>query len=94
MANDNETRDRVRALVRDVLANVPVEETEEKAEEQKQRTFPERVVVNSLKDEIGKEFDRDESAKNLIAEDDLRGLEEGARIRVAENADLRRSLPI
>ena len=86
MANDKETRDRVRALVRDVLAKVPVEETEEKAEEKEQRTFPERVVVNSLKDEIGKEFDRDESAKSLIAEDDLRGLEEGARIRVAENA--------
>jgi ribose 5-phosphate isomerase B len=80
MAQDKETRDRVRALVQEVLKNVPVEE--EKPEE----TFPKRVVVNSLKENINKEFDRDESAKNLITEDDLRGLDEGARVRVAENA--------
>jgi ribose 5-phosphate isomerase B len=80
MATDKETRDRVRALVRDVLANVPVEE------DAPPENFPQRVVVNSLKDEIGKEFDRDESAKNLITETDLRGLSEGAKIRVSENA--------
>ena len=79
MAEDKETRDRVRALVREVLASVPVEE------EKPQETFPKRVVVNSLKDSINKEFDRDESSKTLITEDDLRGLEEGAKIRVAEN---------
>ena len=79
MAEDKETRDRVRALVREVLASVPVEE------EKPQETFPKRVVVNSLKDSINKEFDRDESSKSLITEDDLRGLDEGAKIRVAEN---------
>lgn len=79
MAEDKETRDRVRALVKEVLANVPIEE--EKPEE-----FPKRVVVNSLQDKIDKEFDRDESAKSLITEDDLRGLEAGAKLRVAENA--------
>lgn len=85
MAEDKETRERVRALVREVLANVPVEE--DSAEEvERQETFPQRLVVNSLKEEIGKEFDRDESAKSLITEDDLRGLETGARLRVAENA--------
>ncbi|HEY0657593.1 MAG TPA: ribose 5-phosphate isomerase B, partial [Pyrinomonadaceae bacterium] len=31
---------------------------------------------------------RDESAKSLITEDDLRGLETGAKIRIAENAKL------
>ena len=82
MANDKETRDRVRALVRDVLANVPVEDESPSPAE----TLPKHVVVNSLKDEIGKEFDRDESAKSLITEDDLRGLESGARVRVSENA--------
>ena len=82
MANDNETRDRVRALVRDVLANVPVEEEPLVAAE----NYPQRVIVNSLKDEIGKEYDRDESAKSLITEDDLRGLNQGAKVRVAENA--------
>lgn len=79
MAQDKETRDRVRELVKQVLANVPVED-------EAQETFPKRVVVNSLKDNIDKEFDRDESAKSLITEDDLRGLGEGSKIRVAENA--------
>ncbi len=48
--------------------------------------FPQRVVVNSLKDEIDREFDRDESAKSLITEDDLRGLDVGARLRVTDDA--------
>jgi ribose 5-phosphate isomerase B len=72
----------VRALVREVLAKVPVEE-----ETQTSESFvPERLVVNSLKAEVGREFDRDESAKSLITEDDLRGLSDGAKLRVAENA--------
>jgi ribose 5-phosphate isomerase B len=82
MAEDKETRERVRELVRQVLENVPVEN------EEPPETFPKRVVVNSLQDKIGKEFDRDESAKSLITEDDLRGLETGAKIRIAENAKL------
>jgi ribose 5-phosphate isomerase B len=79
MAEDKETRDRVRELVRQVLATVPTET--EPAE-----TFPQRVVVNSLQDKLDKEFDRDESAKALITEDDLRGLEAGAKLRISENA--------
>ncbi|HSK72159.1 MAG TPA: RpiB/LacA/LacB family sugar-phosphate isomerase [Pyrinomonadaceae bacterium] len=79
MAEDKEARERVRALVKEVLANVPVEE-------ETWESFPKRVVVNSLQDKIDKEFDRDESAKSLITEDDLRGLETGAKLRVAENA--------
>ena len=81
MAQDKETRDRIRALVQEVLKTVPVEGKEKPPE-----TFPQRVVVNSLKENINKEFDRDESAKSLITEDDLRGLDEGAKLRVAENA--------
>jgi ribose 5-phosphate isomerase B len=95
MAVDKETRDRVRELVRHVLATVPPATAAEEEEEEEinaasepAKNFPERLVVNSLKDEIGKEFDRDESAKALITEDDLRGLESGARLRVAENARL------
>ncbi len=81
--NSQETRDRVRELVKQVLATVPTEaETIEKPSE----NYPQRVVVNSLKDEIGKEFDRDESAKSLITEDDLRGLDFGAKLRIADNA--------
>ena len=74
-----QTRERVRELVKEVLANVPLEK-------EAQETLPTRLVVNSLKDGIGKEFDRDESAKSLIIEDDLRGLETGAKLRVSENA--------
>lgn len=100
MAENKETRDRVRALVRQVLASVPDEETSDvptnaptkdfpkREDSQKNEEYPKRVVVNSIKDAVGKAFDRDESAKNLITEDDLRGLEPGAKLRVAENARL------
>jgi ribose 5-phosphate isomerase B len=73
------TRDRVRALVREVLASVPAE-PDEPADKP-----PEHVIVNSLKDTLNKQWDRDESAKQLITEDDLRGLPDGAKVRVAEN---------
>lgn len=83
MAEKDETRNRVRELVKQVLATVPTEDEKNAAPPE---IFPKRVVVNSLKDEIGKEFDRDESAKTLITETDLRGLDSGAKIRVSENA--------
>jgi ribose 5-phosphate isomerase B len=76
----NSTRNRVRALVREVLASVPDEP------ETSNDKPPEHVVVNSLRETIGKDWDRDESAKTLLTEDDLRGLPDGARVRVAENA--------
>lgn len=79
-----ETRDRVRELVKQVLATVPTEgeaPTPRPVEHQ-----PEHVIVNSLQEKMGREWDRDESAKSLITEDDLRGLEAGSRLRVAENA--------
>ena len=81
--NSQETRDRVRELVKQVLATVP---TEDETTAAPPENYPQRVVVNSLKDEIDKEFDRDESAKNLITEDDLRGLDFGAKLRIADNA--------
>ena len=74
-----ETRDRVRALVRQVLATVPTED-------QPAEHVPEHVVVNSLQAKLGREFDRDESAKSLITEDDLRGLEAGAKLRISASA--------
>jgi ribose 5-phosphate isomerase B len=80
--NPMSTRDRVRAMVREVLASVPpeAETSPEKAHE------PEHVIVNSLKEKRAREYDRDESSKTLITEDDLRGLDEGARVRVGANA--------
>ncbi len=88
MADANkETRDRVRELVRQVLATVPTEGDQSQEQKQSAGAGPavEHVVVNSLQDKLGKEFDRDESAKTLITEDDLRGLEPGSKIRVSEN---------
>ena len=70
MPNPSDTRDRVRALVREVLATVPTEPEDAKPNDKP----PEHLIVNSLKDTLNKEWDRDESAKQLITEDDLRGL--------------------
>jgi ribose 5-phosphate isomerase B len=79
---DKDTRDRVRELVRQVLATVPTEGENQSAGAVSE---VEHVVVNSLQGKFGKEFDRDESSKTLITEDDLRGLEPGSKLRVAEN---------
>lgn len=78
MAENKNTREQIRELVKSVLQNVPVED-------EQPQNFPQRVVVNSLQDKIDKEFDRDESAKSLLTEDDFKGLENGAKVRVAEN---------
>ncbi|MGB7068870.1 MAG: RpiB/LacA/LacB family sugar-phosphate isomerase [Pyrinomonadaceae bacterium] len=78
-----ETRERVRALVREVLRSVSVESPT--ASEHIPEHVPEHVVVNSLRETAEREFDRDESSKTLLTEDDLRGLDDGARVRVAEN---------
>lgn len=81
MAEEKSQRDRVRALVKEVLANVPVEG---EAGEAASPSYPQHVKVNSLKDQPKADYDRDESAKDLITEDDLRGMAEGTRLRVAD----------
>ncbi len=81
MSADSKKRDRIRALVREVLETVPGGETP--------KQYPEHVRVNSLEDEPqNKEYDRDESAKSLLTEDDFLGLESGAKVRVAEGVKL------
>lgn len=87
MADTNkEKRERIRALVEQVLATVPTESERVPAIVAGSAAGTvEHVVVNSLQDKVGKAFDRDESSKTLITEDDLRGLEPGSRLRVAEN---------
>jgi len=82
MSTNVETREKVRALVREVLKAVPAE-TPAAIEHE-----PEHVIVNSLKQKAEREFDRDESAKSLLTEDDLRGLEPGSRVRVSSNVKL------
>jgi ribose 5-phosphate isomerase B len=80
---NKETRERIKSLVRQVLDSVP---SAEGRASNAGAPLVEHVVVNSLKDSVGKPFDRDESSKPLITEDDLRGLQPGARLRIAENA--------
>jgi ribose 5-phosphate isomerase B len=81
---DKETRDRVRELVKQVLASVPTED--EPSTAHVDAPSVEHVIVNSLQEKMGREWDRDESAKTLLTEDDLRGLEPRSRLRVSENA--------
>ena len=87
MSDQNkETRERVRELVRQVLATVPTEgESRPAGATAAAVSEVEHVVVNSLQGKLGQEFDRDESSKTLITEDDIRGLEPGSKLRVAEN---------
>jgi len=80
-----DTRDRVRELVRQVLDSVPAEPA---ASTPAPEVKVEHVVVNSLQDKVGKAWDRDESAKTLLTEDDLRGLDHGSKIRVAADVKL------
>lgn len=79
--SDRETREKIKGMVRQALEsrepNPPKQETESKVE---------HVRVNSLS-HIGENgYERDESAKELITEDDLRGLAEGSRVRVSDTA--------
>ncbi|MGI8668987.1 MAG: RpiB/LacA/LacB family sugar-phosphate isomerase [Aridibacter sp.] len=78
MSENKQNREKIRELVKSVLDSVPLEE-------ESSGNLPEHIVVNSLQDKINKEFDRDESAKMLLTEDDFNGLENGAKVRVAEN---------
>jgi ribose 5-phosphate isomerase B len=80
---DNDTRDRVRALVREVLAKAAPESAEEKPQPQSRfvNTVPESSSAQSA-------VTRDESAQSVITEDDVRGLEAGAVLRIGEDARL------
>lgn len=76
---DDSTRDRVRALVRDVLAKAAPENAEDK---------PTRFVNTISESNRQTTVTRDESAKSVITEDDVRGLESGAVLRIGEDARL------
>ena len=101
------TRDRVRALVREVLNNAaPAEEEDGAAQSSPAQSSPEPAprgagggpplarVINvapvaaEKPAEADKGYERDESSKGVITEDDVRGLPEGSRLRVAEAARL------
>ncbi len=84
MSEDNQTRDRVRALVREVLDKaLPADQA---AQSSKATHFVDTVPPTKATSEP--EFARDESSKRIITEDDVRGLNEGARLRIAKGAHL------
>ena len=76
---DDSTRDRIRALVRDVL-----EKTGSAPETTSTRFI--NTVPETKAQSAG--VTRDESSKSVITEDDVRGLEPGAVLRIGEDARL------
>jgi ribose 5-phosphate isomerase B len=82
---DDATRDRVRALVRDVLSKAAPAEFEASTP-----TQPTGKSASSSPSApaAGPTVTRDESAKLVITEDDVRGLERGSVLRIAEAARL------
>src|SRR2546421_2232808 len=79
---DDATRDRVRALVRDVLSKAAPAEFDASTPAQ---PSPSSSLSTSPS---GSAVTRDESAKLIITEDDVRGLERGSVLSVAEAARL------
>ena len=80
---DDATRDRVRALVRDVLNKAVPSDAESSTS-----TNTKTSASSATAPPAGPSVTRDESAKLVITEDDVRGLERGAVLRLAENARL------
>ncbi len=88
MPDDNSTRDRIRALVRDVLDKALPEESES---EQRSGVTSSRFVDTAPRTPATSTEatnTRDESSKTVITEDDVRDLSSGAVLRIAENARL------
>src|SRR2546423_209180 len=84
---DDATRDRVRALVRDVL-NKAMPETASENITPVSSTLARSSPPLNAPAATSAAVTRDESAKLVITEDDVRGLERGAVLRIAENARL------
>ena len=89
MPEDQSTRDRIRKLVRDVLDKIPAEETREQGTSPVS-DIPTRFIdaAPTTQANASPSLLRDESSKMVITEDDVRGLEEGAVLRIADGARL------
>lgn len=96
MSEDQKTRDRVRALVRDVLekampANDDPKQSRSSVASVDPSSSPATGFVNiapASTSDGEQPIARDESSKMVITEDDVRGLEDGARLRIAKGAHL------
>jgi ribose 5-phosphate isomerase B len=89
MADDNATRDRIRALVKDVLSKAAPSESETESASAATQPPASRFTDFAPKNSPAQAaITRDESSKRVITEDDVRGLEKGAVLRIAEGARL------
>ncbi|HEV2860004.1 MAG TPA: RpiB/LacA/LacB family sugar-phosphate isomerase [Pyrinomonadaceae bacterium] len=89
MADEMSTRDRVRALVREVLENAgPAEEAPEVESEPARARVVDVAPRPAAPAAEARDYTHDESSKTVITETDVRALPEGARLRVAEGARL------
>jgi ribose 5-phosphate isomerase B len=87
LMDDNSTRDRIRALVRDVLNKARPEDAESDSSSKTSSRFIDQTSKN-LAGSSETTAIRDESSKTVITEDDVRDLAKGAVLRIAENARL------
>jgi ribose 5-phosphate isomerase B len=85
---DNATRDRVRALVREVLSKAAPAEIEDVKPATADSAPASRFVNTVPPTTIETGVTRDESSKSIITEDDVRGMESGSVLRIAEGARL------
>jgi ribose 5-phosphate isomerase B len=86
--DDNSTRDRIRALVRDVLDKaLPQEGEDDKSSNATSSRFIDTVPKTTVTSSEASTT-RDESSKTVITEDDVRDLASGAVLRIAEGARL------
>jgi ribose 5-phosphate isomerase B len=90
MADDQSPRDRIRALVRDVLNKaLAAEEVGQPGPTVTTNQTTSAFINTAPKSEPSEAtVMRDESSKMVITEDDVRGLEQGAILRIAEGARL------
>jgi ribose 5-phosphate isomerase B len=86
--DDNQTRDRIRALVREVLdKTLPEESSTAHGSAGTSSRFVDTASKSPVTATEGRAT-RDESSKSVITEDDVRDLERGAVLRIAEGARL------
>ena len=84
---DDATRDRVRALVREVLSRTGAETDTAKPPNHPQ-SVPSRFINTVPEASSQSTQTHDESSKRVITEDDVRSLEAGSVLRIAEGARL------
>jgi ribose 5-phosphate isomerase B len=84
---DDATRDRVRALVREVLSRTAPDTTQSTPGNDPQK-LPSRFINTAPEPSAEAAKTHDESSKRVITEDDVRGLEAGSVLRIAEGARL------